>query len=166
MPVNFTVSEAIELVKWGKFSLVALDLIIPAAVTDPVVAHVPISEGYRILTERFNWGGTDIPDMVAYELWDENGFYCGNNIRQSNIDNRCTHLFSASFIDLYLWNITPAPRADVYVDFACWYFTYREENHERVMAVLQRKERLLEKILETLNAMSRKGMSPQRRNPD
>ena len=151
MPIHFTFAEGIELLKYGKFTLLSFDGTIPAGVTDPVIARASVDAGWKILTERFNWGGTDIPDKVYYELWYEKGFYCGSNIRQSNLENRCTHLFAASFIDVKLWNVS-SPSVPVYFDFSVWYYTYMTKYEENVMDILFKTPKLLENILEELKA--------------
>ena len=149
MPFQFTFAEGIELLKYGRFTLLSMDGTIPEEVTEPVVARCHVVAGWKILTERFNWGGTDIPDKVYYELWYEKGFYCGSNIRQSNLENRCTHLFAASFIDVKLWNIS-SPSVTVYYDFTVWYYTYMTKYEKEVRDILFKTPRLLENILAEL----------------
>lgn len=111
--------------------------------------RAPVETGYRIFTERFDWGGTDVPNKVYYELWYDKGYYCGANVRESNIKNRSTHLFAAEFIDIKLWNITD-PSADVYVDFTVWYYTYLAKHEDKVRAVLLKTPTLLTEIVKLL----------------
>ena len=113
------------------------------------MVRAPVETGYRIFTERFDWGATDVPNKVYYEMWYDKGYYCGANVRESNIDNRSTHLFAAEFIDVKLWNISD-PSVDVYVDFTVWYYTYLAKHEDKVRAILLRTPTLLEKILAEL----------------
>jgi len=115
----------------------------------PAEAVFHVKKGWRVLTERFNWGGTEIPDKAYYELWYDKGFYCGSKIRQSNLENVCTHIFAANFIIVKMWNCSD-PAQDVYFDFTVWYYTYQEQFHDKVMAILLKRDRLLEKILAEL----------------
>lgn len=149
MPIYFTVAEAIELLRYGKFTLLSFDGTIPAGVTAPAKARFHVETGYRVLTERFNWGGTEIPDKVYYELWYDKGFYCGSNIRQSNLENRSTHIFAAEFVDVLLYNVS-SPSVDVFYDCTIWYFAYLAKYHEKVMEILLKTPTLLSEIVELL----------------
>jgi len=145
MTITFTVGEAIELLKYGKFTLLHLSGIIDkkyaTAITtipmsNPAVEAVyHIKKDWSVITERFSWGspngGTSLPDKVYYELWNypgrelleksgmrhENiGFYCGGKINYSNLDNVCTHILSGERVHVRLWNCSDPPE-DVYFDF-------------------------------------------------
>jgi len=141
MTITFGFGEAIELLKYGKFTLLSLYGEIPKEdavkitsipMTEPPAVETVygVKEGWVILTERYNWGSTSRPNKVYYELWNEPagilkkipmtmenvGFYCGAKIRESNIENRCTHLLCAGKIHLKLWNCSDPPE-DVVYDF-------------------------------------------------
>ena len=170
MPIEFRVGEAIELLRYGKFTLLSLAGTIPAveavtitetpSVKPPAVEAVyHIVPGWIVLTERFNWGETSRPDKVYYELWQygktiptayQEGFYCGSMIRGSNIDNICTHIFAADRIHVKLWNATGAAPEDVYYDFTVWYYTYMAMHHDKVMAIFLKTPDTLKAILEVL----------------
>jgi len=166
MPTVFSMAEAIELSRLGKFDILSLDLNLgmATAITLPAVVPIPASwppavdalvgfvAGYRVLTERFNFGGTDAPNSVYYELHDEKGYYCGNEIKQSNQDNYCTHICTGNFVILRLWNITNPPAA-VYIDFSVWYYVWPEANNEKVMAILTMQPDLLRQIVDELKTM-------------
>lgn len=133
--------------------------------SEAVKATYEIKDGWGVLTERFNWGATSRPDKVYYELWQEgqpmpdyiempmwrHGFYCGSKIRESNIDNVCTHIFAADRIHVKLWNCSD-PAEDVYYDFCVWYYTFAEEYAEEVLEILMKDIRLLERIHDLLRA--------------
>jgi hypothetical protein len=166
MPTVFTVAEAIELSKLGKFDILSIDLnlALATAVVLPAVVPIPASSppavnalvgfvsGYRVLTERFNFGGTDAPNSVYYELHDEKGYYCGNEIKQSNQENHCTHICTGNYVNLRLWNITLPPAA-VYIDFTCWYYIWPTINDEKVMAILKAQPNLLREIVDQLSSI-------------
>jgi len=173
MPIYFGVGEAIELLDYGKFTLLSVygeidktDAVkitaTPEVATDPAVTAVyHIKRDWAVLTERFNWGSTSIPNKVYYELWAHPGllvrpawnvgFYCGSKIRESNIDNRCTHIFAGEKIEIKLWNCSD-PAIDVTYDFTVWYFTYLIKYHDKVMAILLRTPDLLERVRDLLEA--------------
>ena len=170
MPIEFGVGEAIELLRYGKFTLLSLAGTIPAAeaveITETPSVKPPAVEAvyhiiphWLVVTERFNWGETSRPDKVYYELWQygkiiptayEEGFYCGSMIRGSNVDNVCTHIFAAERIHVKLWNATGLSPADVYYDFTVWYYTYMEMHHDKVMEIFLKTPDTLQKILEVL----------------
>ena len=120
-----------------------------------------IKEGWSVLTERFNWGGTSRPNKVYYELHQfgnpfpigevhapeyYEGYYCGGKIKDSNVDNRCTHIYAADSIHVKLWNCTGASPEDVWVDFTVWYYTFKEDYTKEVYDILQKDWRLFEDI--------------------
>lgn len=166
MPTVFSIAEAIELSRLGKFDMLGADGIIPmgAAVVLPGIAPIPttlppalsalvgFTSGYRVLTERFNWGGTDAPNSVHYELHDEKGYYCGQEIKQSNQENHCTHICTSNYVILRLWNITNPP-AQIYFDFSCWYYIWPEINDAKVMAIIERQPGLLSRIIDELSSI-------------
>lgn len=170
MPIQFDVGEAIELLKYGKFTLLSLYGTIDSAdattitktpmdVAPAVETIYDIRDDWRVITERFNWGETSRPNKVYYELWNDPGelktiaenmgFYCGSKIREANIDNICTHILSGGKIHVKLWNCS-SPAQDVDYDFTVWYYTYMKENHEEVMKILLRTPNTLQAILDVL----------------
>lgn len=181
MPVVFSISKALELIKYGKFTLLSLDGGIPAAEatditqtpmpkdTEAVKATYEVMDNYYVITERYNWGGTSRPDSVYYEIWSHgipgelgirnlveglhSGYYCGSEITESNIDNRCTHIISGRDIEVKLWNMTD-PAADVYYDFTVWYYQFHRDYYQDVMDILNRRDRLLTELGETLETLA------------
>ena len=174
MPITFGFGEAIELLQYGKFTLFSLygeiakeDAVtitsIPMTEPPAVEAVYGIKDGWAIITERFNFGATSRPNKVYYELWnvpgaiqkkislrEENiGFYCGAKIRESNIENHCTHLLCGGEIHIKFWNCSDPPE-DVIYDFACWFFTYRLEYHDEVMRIMRKTPVILSEIAEML----------------
>lgn len=175
MPVNFTPSECLGLLEFGKFTLLHIEGSIPAEdavayVSSPMPLHseslcarYPLEKDWSILTERFNWGVTSRPDSVYYELWSGGlpkklpvkpfvaeklaGFYCGARINLSNLDNRCTHIITSEYVDVKLWNISD-PAVDVDFDFTVWYYMFHEDYFEDVMNLLTMRDRLLAKLVE------------------
>lgn len=161
MSVIFTVPEVLRLVELGTFTMIGFEAVIPASLADPlapeskaVIVHVPVKPRERIISERFNWGGTSISGKVTYELRYEQGVYCRGTIRQSNTDNICTHLYLAQFVEVVLWNIT-SPAADVFVDFSCWYYTFPEANEPEIRKMFFERDRLLTEINQKLEALIR-----------
>jgi len=173
MPITLTASEAIELLKYGKYSLLSLSGTIPASeavnITEtpslkpPSVSAVySIKPGWAILSERLNWGQTSRPDKVYYELWQygkpiptpyAEGFYCGNYVKGSNLDDVNVHLYASEKIIVKLWNATGASPEDVYYDLTIWYYTYDLTYQKEVMAILDRTPSLLSEILEAIKAI-------------
>jgi len=175
MPIQFDPGKALELLRYGKFTLLHFSLEIPSTEAVEVTGPYPFTEyppaaepvyhitpGYRVLTERFNWGGTSRPNKVYYELHQfgrpfppeieapeyAQGYYCGAKITDSNVENRCTHIFASKNIHVKLWNCTGASPEDVWVDFTVWYYTFHEDYTIEVYNILQRDWRLLEKIID------------------
>jgi len=83
VPIDFTPGECLELLKYGKFTLLHISGEISSEDAGPITqqpmprgsedvkAHYPLLEEWDMLTERFNWGGTSRPNKVYYELWSE-----------------------------------------------------------------------------------------------
>jgi len=141
--------------------MIGFETTIVAALADPltpeskaVIVHVPVKPRERIITERFNWGGTSISGKVTYELRYEHGVYCRGTIRQSNMDNICTHLYLANFVEVVLWNIT-SPAQDVFIDFSCWYYTFPEANEQEIRNIFFERDRLLREINQKLEKLIR-----------
>jgi hypothetical protein len=152
----FTIPEVLRLAELGKFTLVSAETTLDASLADAnrpgskaTVVSLSVNTNEKLVTERYNWGGTSISNKVYYELHWEKGIYCGNAIRQSNQENHCTHLVVASFIDVYLWNIS-SPAQDVFVDFSCWYYTFPRANEDEILDIYFKRDRLLEEIRDTL----------------
>jgi len=170
MTITFGFGEAIELLKYGKFTLLSLygeiskeDAVkitsIPMTEPPAVEAVYGVKEGWVVLTERYNFGSSSRPNKVYYEIWNEPGeirkkipmtienigFYCGAKIRESNIENRCTHILCGGEIHVKFWNCSDPPE-DVVYDFACWYYTYRIRYHDEVMRVMRRTPMAIEEI--------------------
>ena len=178
MPIEFTPAEALELLRYGKFTLTTFDITIPAAdaatITETPSRKPPavkaiyyVKKGWGVLTERFNWGGTHRPNKVYYELhqWGKpllpepmplytEGFYCGGTVRESNVDNVCTHIYAAERIEVQLWNATGASPADVYIDFTVWFYAFQLDYTDKVLAILFKKDKLLEQVLQQLKVIS------------
>jgi len=156
LPTVFTIPEVLRLSELGRFTLVSTETTLDASLADSArpgskatIVSLSLNTNERIITERYNWGGTSISNKVYYELHYEKGVYCGNAIRQSNQENSCTHLFVASFIDILLWNIS-SPAQDVFVDFSCWYYTFPRENEAEIRDFFFKRDRLLEEIRDSL----------------
>jgi len=155
MPIDFSVGECLALVLLGRFLSARAGGKIQAGVTDTVVVRLPVPGGCKIVTERFNFGGTSIgveKPKVKYEIHYEEGLYCWNYISQANLENVCTHIYSADFVEVYFYNISDPPE-DVYYDFCVWYYTYQALHHDRVMAILLKTPDTLQAILEVLKGL-------------
>jgi len=181
MPIDFTPGECLELLKYGKFTLLHISGEISSEDAGPITqqpmprgsedvkAHYPLLEEWGMLTERFNWGGTSRPNKVYYELWSEglpedlevevkhnvarklSGYYCGAKITDSNVENRSTHIVASESVDVKLWNCSD-PAEDVNWDFTVWYYMYRLEYFDQVLAILRRRSRLLQQTVNLLRA--------------
>lgn len=181
MPIDFTPGECLELLKYGKFTLLHISGEISSEDAGPITqqpmprgsedvkAHYPLLEEWGMLTERFNWGSTSRPNKVYYELWSEglpeeletevkhdvaeklSGYYCGAKITDSNIENRSTHIVASESVDVKLWNCSD-PAEDVDYDFTVWYYMYRLEYFDEVLAILRRRSRLLQQVVNLLRA--------------
>jgi len=177
MPIDFAPQECFELLRYGKFTLLHISGEIPASEStditerpmprgsESVRAHYPLMEDWGMLTERFNWGGTSRPDKVYYELWSKGmpeelevaspvygeltDFYCGAKIRDSNVENRSTHIVASESVDVKLWNCSD-PAEDVDWDFTVWYYMYHLDYFDEVLEILRKRDRLLENIRELL----------------
>jgi hypothetical protein len=121
----FTIPEVMRLSELGRFTLVTFQTTLDASLADTTrpgskatTVSLTVADTEKIVTERYNWGATSLSDKVYYELHWERGVYCGSSIHESNLDNICTHLVVASFINILLWNIS-SPAQDVHVDFSC-----------------------------------------------
>jgi len=181
MPIDFTPGECLELLKYGKFTLLHISGEISSEDAGPITqqpmprgsedvkAHYPLLEEWAMLTERFNWGGTSRPNKVYYELWSEglpedleteikhdvadklSGYYCGAKITDSNVENRSTHIVASESVDVKLWNCSD-PAEDVNWDFTVWYYMFRKEYFDEVLAVLRRRSKLLQQTVNLLRA--------------
>jgi len=175
MPITFGFGEAMELLQYGKFTVLSLygeiakedaTEITSIPMTEPpaVEAVFTVKEGWVILTERYNFGETSRPDKVYYELWNEPGqailkkipmrqenigFYCGAKIREANVENHCTHLLCGGKIRAKFWNCSDPPE-DVVYSLSVWYYTYRIEYHDEVMRIMRKTPTLLSEIIEVL----------------
>jgi len=167
----FTVPEVLRLTELGRFTLVSAETTLDASLADAnrpgakaTVVSLSVNTNEKILTERYNWGGTSISNKVYYELHYEKGVYCGSAIRQSNQDNYCTHLQVASFIDICLWNIS-SPAQDVFVDFSCWYYTFPRENEAEIRDFFFKRDHLLEEIRDSLLKLTLPPLPPLPKPP-
>jgi len=181
MPIDFTPGECLELLRYGKFTLLHISGEISSEDAGPITqqpmprgsedvkAHYPLLEEWGMLTERFNWGSTSRPNKVYYELWSEglpdeleaevkhdvaeklSGYYCGAKITDSNVENRSTHIVASKSVDVKLWNCSD-PAEDVDYDFTVWYYMYRLEYFDEVLAILRRRSRLLQQTVNLLRA--------------
>jgi len=170
MPVTFSVGEVLELIKYGKFTLLGLYGEIPAEDATPITsipmtkppaveAVYHIKPGWLVVTERYNWGETSRPNKVYYEIWNDpgplevisenQGFYCGGKIRESNIDNRSTHILSGGKVHIKLWNCSDPPE-DVVYSFTVWYYAYLAKYHDKVLKTFRRVPDALDRIIELL----------------
>ena len=158
MPVVFDPAQALELLEYGDFTLLNFSLTMdPLAST---TARLSVETDKHLLTERFNWGSTKVPDQIYYELWYSfqkrgvlNEFYCGDYINESNLDNRSTHIWAADWVDVKLWNKVKVER---FVDFTVWYYAYWEKYMDNVFAILKHDWIALDKIAKYLESIDRK----------
>lgn len=159
MGIEFSIPEVLRLTELGKFTLCSFEFTIDSSLADTTrpgakaaTATLAVAETDKLITERFNWGGTSISNKVYYELHYERGIYCGAGIRQSNQENICTHLFVADFIDVVLWNIS-SPAEDVFIDFTVWYYTFPQVHEEEIRDMFFKRDRLLQQIVDQLIAL-------------
>lgn len=175
MPWDFSASELLELVKWGKFTIVQIAGTIAAAdavtvtatpfdMTPAVETELQIDRARVVLTERFNWGDTS-KGGVYYELWSEGipgpewaamtqGFYCGGTVRGSNLDNVCTHIMAGTSITVKLWNCS-SPPADVDYDLTVWYYWFWRQHLGRVMDLMYAEPRHVVAAMDEIKALLR-----------
>lgn len=177
MPLTFSFGEAAQLVRYGKFTVLHFSLDIPASeavvISPPypffksrpaVEAVYEIRYSYVVFTERYNFGDTSRPDKVYYELhqfgWPfpkgmsvpeyREGYYCGNRINLSNLENHCTHIFSGRDIHIKLWNATGNAPEDVYFDISVWYYAFHKKYVEKVYDILFKQWDLTQRIIDLL----------------
>ncbi|MDI6903804.1 MAG: hypothetical protein QMC77_08745 [Methanocellales archaeon] len=158
MPVVFNPAQALELLEYGDFTLLNFTVTLDPLAT--ITARLSVQTDKHLLTERFSWGSTKIPDQIYYELWYSfqkrgvlNEFYCGDYINESNLDNRSTHIWAADWVDVKLWNKVNVER---FVDFTVWYYTYWEKNVDDVFAILKHDWNTLDKIAKYLESIDKK----------
>ena len=163
MPAAYTLAEIKALTELGSFAEVGGDGVIgaAAAVVLPAVAPIPASfppavetitawvAGYNIMVLRAAFSGSDIPNAVYYELYSEDGYAGGDNLRQSNLELPDLHIRTSDFIIIRFWNVS-APAAAVYYDWTLSYFVWPDENTDRVMAIMNRTPDTLAAILKEL----------------
>ena len=150
MPIDFSVGECIALARFGTFLSARAGGKIPAGVKEPVIIRLPVPLGHKVITGRFNFGGTSIGverPKVKYEIHYEGGLYCWNHISQANLENVCTHLYCAEWAEVHFFNITDPPE-DVYYDICIWYYFYSEVNEKYIIDLFFRTPEIRKKIHE------------------
>lgn len=155
MPTVFSIPEVQYLAKYGVFTLVHVSGVIPAGTAAPVQVRMAVPTNWKIITSRFNFGATTIaiPAVVEYELYNEEGFYCGEYIGQANINNTCTHLKVARWIEAWFYNRSD-PAMDVAYEFAAWYYTFPdwyEQDIYNLMWTISNDEAELMYLLRAMN---------------
>jgi len=186
MPVDFTPSEVLEYLRFGKFTVLTLSGEIPASEAVEITqTPMPVSSasvnaqygvrvGWAVLTERYDWGDTSRPDQVYYELWNTgvpeglkpkkkvarflSGYYIGGKIKAADRDNRCTHITASETVTVKLWNCSDPPK-DVWYELAVWFYTFPQEYLLDVLGIYRhnvRRNDLLENILRKIEPVGRR----------
>lgn len=137
MSTIYSIPEVLKLADIGIFTLAKVSGIIPAGVIDPIRVRVSVPDYWSVITERFNFGMTTvaIPEVFYYEMYYDRGYYCNGFISQANIENHCTHILAAHWIEPWFYNVSDPPM-DIIYDFACWYFIYPNAKKQEVLDLL------------------------------
>jgi len=85
-------------------------------------------------------------------MYYDRGFYCNGYISQGNIENHCTHLLAARWMEPWFYNVSDPPM-DVVYDFSCWYFIYPEAKQREVTNLLYSLSENEAEMMELLKKM-------------
>jgi hypothetical protein len=153
MPVVMNIPETLRLADIGVFTLAQVNGIIPAGTTEPIKVSMSVPTYWSVITERYDFGMTTVavPSVFYYEMYYDRGLYCVGYVTQADIDNRCTHLLSARYIEPWFFNVSD-PEMDILYDFSVWYYTYPDNKKQEVLDLLysisQDEAEIMEKMRE------------------
>ncbi len=174
--LTFTAGECLDMIRYGKFTLLTFSVQIPKEEAVTIVPPYPyfltpaavearysLRTNYLVITSSYNWGNTSRPNKVYYEIhqfgWPfpagisrmaapeyKEGFLCGTHIKECDIDNQ-SHLFCAEDFRVLLWNATGEEPEDIYVEFAIWFYTYHKKYFHEVFNILTRNWNLMQTLI-------------------
>lgn len=178
--VDFRFGEAVELLRYGKFRLLAFQtqiLASEALIIEPPYPYFAVQPAaefifaakydYINLAYFYDWGETSRwnTPSVYYEIHHfgnpfksvdliqtpeyQEGYYRGNHIRKSDIENSCVVFYDKS-INYKLWNSTGVNPENIFVENTTFYFNFHKTYFTQVYDILKKNWNLLSELIDLL----------------